>query len=127
MIYVLFSGETSAGKSTLINKILENEIFLGHTLESTSTICKIRNLERAKVITKRKTGEVVDLVLPEPFDIRDESNLETLQELLTDLTDMTVSKASREFEYVDVGFPIPFLKVMTFQYTMLKKKFASFL
>lgn len=110
-----FPGETSAGKSTLINMILQKNIFIGHTIESTSTICKIRNLDRVRIITKRKDGQIdePELDLTERCDLTSERGVELLRTHLTELTDRTLSERSVDFEFVDVGFPIPFLKVLT--------------
>lgn len=110
-----FPGETSAGKSTLINKILQKKIFIGHTIESTSTICKIRNLDRVRIITKCKDGQIdePEIDLTERCDLTSECGVELLRTHLTELTDRTLSDRSFDFEFVDVGFPIPFLKVLT--------------
>lgn len=110
---MLFVGETSAGKSTLINKILQKNIFQGHTEESTSTICKIRNLEGVKIIAKCNDGSTRSMDLSKDCEMSTESGVEMLRKTLTALTDMVVSAGSVNFEYVDVGFPIPFLKVFT--------------
>lgn len=110
---IVIAGETSAGKSTLINKILQKKIFIGHTIESTSTICKIRNLDRVRIITKCKDEQQIDepeIDLTEKCDLTSECGVELLRTHLTELTDRTLSDRSFDFEFVDVGFPIPFLK-----------------
>lgn len=109
---IVIAGETSAGKSTLLNMILQKNIFIGHTIESTSTICKIRNLDRVRIITKRKDEQIDDpeIDLTERCDLTSEPGVELLRTHLKELTDKTSSKRSVEFEFVDVGFPIPFLK-----------------
>lgn len=116
-----FPGETSAGKSTLLNMILQKNIFIGHTIESTSTICKIRNLDRVRIITKRKDEQIDDpeIDLTERCDLTSEPGVELLRTHLKELTDKTSSKRSVEFEFVDVGFPIPFLKVLTKLFGMI--------
>lgn len=106
-----FSGETSAGKSTLINKLLEKRIFKGRNNESTSTICSIRNSDRIKITTKRITGEMVDTDLTEKCDLETKEGVKILRDFLKNLTDMTSSAESVHFQSVDIGFPIPFLKV----------------
>lgn len=109
---IVIAGETSAGKSTLINMILQKNIFIGHTIESTSTICKIRNLDRVRIITKRKDGQIdePELDLTERCDLTSERGVELLRTHLTELTDRTLSERGVDIEFVDVGFPIPFLK-----------------
>lgn len=111
---VTFLGETCAGKTTLINKILEKNIFEDQNDESTSTICKIRNSEAVKIIAKSKDGKIDEIDLSEVCDLNSDSGVEILQTALADLTDMTKSEGSVNFEYVDVGMPIPFLKVLTY-------------
>lgn len=110
-MFSLISGETSAGKSTLINTILGKIIFIGTTSESTSTICKIRNLEKVRIITENLKGEIDETDLP-TCDIQSQSGEKLLRTTLTELTDMT-SENFKEVKYVDVGFPIPFLQVIT--------------
>lgn len=97
----------------MINKILQKNIFKGNTEESTSTICKIRNLEAVKIKAKSKDGSIVNIDLQGKCDMSEESGVEMLRKVLTDLTDKIESPGSVNFEYVDVGFPIPFLKVIT--------------
>ncbi|XP_062596538.1 uncharacterized protein in xynA 3'region-like, partial [Saccostrea cucullata] len=100
--------ETSAGKSTLINKLLQKRIFNARNKESTSTICKIRNSEEIKIITERVNGEIQ--TIPLQCNIETEKGEKSLRDILNNLTDMTSSKDSKNFRYVDIGFPIPFLK-----------------
>lgn len=106
---IVIAGETSAGKSTLINKLFEKQLFRGRNNESTSTICKLRNSERIRVITTDMIGK------REETDLTDKCNLETkegvkmLRNFLKDLTDLTSSEKSVTFNSVEVEFPIPFL------------------
>lgn len=106
IIQVKFLGETSAGKSTLINKILEKRIFKGRNNESTSTICKIRNSAKTRILTESMTGQIDETDLTEKDDVE-----KALRDSLKKLTDMTSSKECIHFRSVDIGFPIPFLKV----------------
>lgn len=106
---IVIAGETSAGKSTLINKLFEKQLFRGRNNESTSTICKLRNSKRIRVITTDMRGQ------REETDMTDKCNLETkegvkmLRNFLKDLTDLTSSEKSVTFNSVEVEFPIPFL------------------
>lgn len=107
----LFTGETSSGKSTLINKILGKNIFRGRNVESTATVCKLRNCDKIRIIIEHISGEM------ETIDLSNECNLETkpgrklMRGKLKELTDMTKSTKSKDFRCVDIGFHIPFLKV----------------
>lgn len=93
--------------------ILQKNIFIGHTAESTSTICKIRNLDRVRIIAKSKDGQIDETDLTEICDLTSERGVELLRTALTELTDKTLSEKSVDLEFVDVGFTIPFLKVLT--------------
>lgn len=105
----ILSGETSAGKSTLINKILGKEIFSPELFESASTICKIRNSKCKIIISKLNSGQEDKKV----FDGQ-EVDSETVHKILSELLE---SEKSKKIAFVDVGFPIPFLKV-TFYYLL---------
>lgn len=116
------SGETSAGKTILVNKILEKRIFICENHESTSTICKIRNFDGIKVITESNKGQVVtDLT---GLDLSTEDGVATLRKHLErstkiqpfqgDMYDEYQSGAYEEFQSVDIGLPIPFLQVKVF-------------
>ncbi|XP_052691975.1 uncharacterized protein LOC128170024 [Crassostrea angulata] len=102
---IVIAGETSAGKSTLINKILEKRIFKGRNNESTSTICKIRNSAKTRILTESMTGQIDETDLTEKNDVE-----KALRDSLKKLTDMTSSEECIHFRSVDIGFLIPFLK-----------------
>lgn len=110
----LILGETSAGKSTLINKILQKEIFKCRTNESTSTICKIRNSERVRIITESLTGQIEETDMTDRCDLATSKGVKVLRNYLKEFTDKTSSKNTNKFQSVDIGFPIPFLMVKQF-------------
>lgn len=99
---IVIAGETSAGKSTLINKLLGKQLFKSRNNESTSTICKLRNSDKIRVKTTNMKGE------QEETDLTDKCNLETkegvkmLRDFLKDLTDLTSSDKSVTFKSVEV-------------------------
>ncbi|XP_062575658.1 uncharacterized protein in xynA 3'region-like [Saccostrea cucullata] len=107
---ILVAGETSSGKSTLINKILQKRIFKAKLKESTSTICKIRNSDEVRIITKDINGELRTVAFQEKCDLETDDGLKSLRDTLENLTDVTSARDSNNFQSVDVGFPIPFLK-----------------
>ena len=41
-----------------------------------------------------------------------QEGIRTLRKILNDLTNLTDSTKSKEYKNVDIGFPIPFLKVI---------------
>lgn len=107
---IVIAGETSAGKSTLINKLLGKQLFKGRNNESTSTICKLRNSDKIRVKTTNMKGE------QEETDLTDKCNLETkegvkmLRDFLKDLTDLTSSEKSVTFKSVEVELTFPLLE-----------------
>lgn len=107
---IVIAGETSAGKSTLINKLLGKQLFKGRNNESTSTICKLRNSDKIRVKTTNMKGE------KEETDLTDQCNLETkegvkmLRDFLKDLTDLTSSEKSVTFKSVEVELTFPLLE-----------------
>lgn len=107
----------------MINCLLGKTIFETPNLESTSTICKLRNSRRINIITKTDKGE-------DKKDLTDICNLSTkkgvevFRETLDEVTNVTFTQG--HVQSVDVGFPIPFLKVsLAFkeQFTNSKKKY----
>lgn len=107
--YIL--GETSAGKSTLINKILNRRIFKGRNLETTSTIIKLRDSERVRIITENDAGKIKEKDFSDKFDLASKDGAKVLRDYLKYMTDMTASQRSAQIRSVDIGLPIPFLKV----------------
>ena len=101
-------GETSSGKSTLINKILKKNIFKGSTNESTATICKLRNSEKITIKVEDKNKKVEELDISED-DLETQEGISNLSKELTKYTE------NSEFNCVDIGLPLPFLKVNKFK------------
>lgn len=107
-----FSGETSSGKSTLINKILGIKLFKGKLAESTSTICKIRNSDQIKIITTNKTGEINERDFSNISNLSN-NDVRELRNYLKERTDLThmPPDLNADFQTVDILLPVPFLKV----------------
>lgn len=109
MLNIIFAGEKSAGKSTLINAILGSRVFKCGKRESTSTVFKIRNSETVQIIVENVSGtkDVIDLT-----DECDASTKEGQKLLRSTLKDLTTLEESKHFRSIDIGLPIPFLKVI---------------
>lgn len=95
----------------MINKLLGKNIFKGKILESTSTICKIRNYDRTRVITEKVTGEKEVKDFTEECDIDTKMGVEMLRDFLETKTDLTCMSSDENIKSVDIGFPIHFLQV----------------
>lgn len=94
----------------MINKILEKDIFKPKLRESSSCIVKVRNLDTVRIVTERMSGEKEERYLTDECDTDTENGLKQMKKILKKITDIK-SKESRVYRSVDVGFPIPFLKV----------------
>lgn len=109
VIYI--SGETSSGKSTLINTILGKKIFKTRNRESTSTICKLRNSKTIRIIAERISGETSLTELD--CDPETEDGEKKIRKILKGLTDVTAQSDSKMNNCVDIGLPIPLLTVLS--------------
>lgn len=94
-----------------MNKILEKKIFKSRHLESTSTICKVRNSDRTKVIVVNEDSERTEKDLTGECDTTTKEGEKKLKQILKEYTDVTHSKDSAANKSVEITFPIPFLKV----------------
>lgn len=85
-------------------------------------ICKICNFEVVKIEIKCKDGLIVNIDLLGKCDMSDEFGVDMLWDVLMELIDMFVFVGSVNFEYVDVGFFILFLKVIIcWKYNIVEK------
>nr|XP_022336257.1 transmembrane GTPase Marf-like [Crassostrea virginica] len=107
---IVVAGETSSGKSTLINKILQKEIFKGKNNESTSTICKIRNTDKIRIITENGSGKTKEIDLSNKYDLETNTGIRGFRKELEELIDLKKDSTYNEHCSVDIGFPIPLLK-----------------
>lgn len=107
---IVIAGETSAGKSTLINKLLGKKLFKGRNNESTSTICKLRNSDKIRVKTTDMEGEKKETDWTDKCNLETKEGVKMLRDFLKGLTDLTSSKKSATFKSVEVEFTIPLLE-----------------
>ncbi|XP_078329880.1 transmembrane GTPase Marf-like [Crassostrea virginica] len=107
---IVFAGEPSSGKSTLINKILDKKVLITRNAQSTSTVCKIRNSEKIKISAEHASGKTKEIELTDKCDINNKEGQKLLRNTLKPLTDIVSSEKSKEYQTVDIGMPIPFLK-----------------
>ena len=109
LVNMCFTGETCSGKSTLINAILEKDIFKGKNRPSTSTICKIRNCGKTRIIIEYTSGD--KSTIEHQFDLETKEGRKQLRDNLDTVTSKSSSSEGKNIRSVDLGFPIPFLKV----------------
>lgn len=110
---IVIAGETSAGKSTLINKMLGKMLFKGRNNESTSTICKLRNSERIRIVTTTMTGKTEETDFTGKCDLETKEGVRILRNFLKELTDMVSSTNSVTYRSVEIELPFSFLKCNT--------------
>lgn len=97
----------------MINRILNRRLFKGRNLETTSTIIKLRNSERVKIITESDTGKIEESDFTDKCDLASKDGEKVLRDFLKNMTDMTASQRSLQIRSVDISLPIPFLQVTT--------------
>lgn len=95
----------------MINRILGKRIFKARNVESTSTICKIRNAEDVRITIEHSNGETEVIHLPSDCDLDTKEGERKMRDTLKTRTDLTSSKESKHYRSVDIRFPISFLKV----------------
>ena len=97
---VFFEGETGAGKSTIINRIIGGrELLPTHVTTCTRNICRIGNSHIFSISTKDCNGEELETSV---FFDREELT-KTLKRILKNV--------SPDIVYVDIGMPLPILQV----------------
>lgn len=97
------TGETSCGKSSIINLILGEMILPTSITASTSRVCRIKHFERCMVSTRNSKDEEIESFLFEN-SMEMAKKLETLAQ-----TD------DEEISYVDIYMPVPLLQVGSFK------------
>ncbi|XP_076071922.1 uncharacterized protein LOC143043543 [Mytilus galloprovincialis] len=94
---ILIAGETSAGKTTLINQLVGKEIFFTSNLAATGAVCRIRNSKSLSIQIHSKDH---------PTEEKAAADFDELESLLTQFTDIEKHPP----EMIDVYLPVPILK-----------------
>lgn len=97
------TGETSCGKSSIINLILGEMILPTSITASTSRVCRIKHSKQCMVSTRNSKDEEIESFLFEN-SMEMAKKLETLAQ-----TD------DEEISYVDIYMPVPLLQVGSFK------------
>lgn len=104
MKFFLFLGETSAGKSTLINLLIGQKVLQTGNLPTTGKITRIRDSETMKIQSYSKNETLLKEV--------EVPNVKKLRKIIADLT--VISRRSfivSDLYVVDAYLPVPILKV----------------
>ncbi|CAC5416777.1 unnamed protein product [Mytilus coruscus] len=94
---ILIAGETSAGKTTLINQLVGKDIFFTSNLAATGTVCRIRNSNSLSVQIHSKDHPIIEKAA---------ADFHELASLLKQYTDIE----SNPPEMIDVYLPVPILQ-----------------
>lgn len=85
-------------------------LFKGRNLESTSTVCKLRNSERTRIITTTMTGETETTDFTDKCDLETKKGVKMLRDFLKERTEMKSTKSVPN-RSVEIELPFPFLEV----------------
>ncbi|XP_063422214.1 uncharacterized protein LOC134706836 [Mytilus trossulus] len=98
---IVVAGETTAGKSSLLNLLLGSDVLPHSLLTCTTTICRLWNKEEKAVLVTDADDEVTRLHLPK--DMEAALMKEKLQNYVSDAS-------QNKYKFVDIHWPIPILK-----------------
>lgn len=112
MLHIKFIlGDTSCGKSSLINEILNEKPTEDRMLETTLTFVKLRNSDRVRITTESDTGNIKEKDFTEKCDLESKDGVKVLRDYLKNMSYMTASRKTSQIRSVVIGFPNPFLKI----------------
>ncbi|XP_062569208.1 uncharacterized protein LOC134231285 [Saccostrea cucullata] len=103
---ILVAGETSSGKSTLINSLIGENIMKSRTTENTSTICRIWNSENIGLKVYNDKNECIHSKLDYSRD-----QLPEFRKEVQKYTD--VGSMPENCSFVDILYPVSLLKGKT--------------
>lgn len=104
---IVFSGETSAGKSSIINRIIGNSILPVDIKACTNTVCRIKYSEELQVSCRDAEGEIVQKMF---FD--------NVQKMKTSLKN-SIESEDKIIQFVDIWYPVDVLKVRSLTFTAI--------
>ncbi|XP_060590684.1 uncharacterized protein LOC132745735 isoform X2 [Ruditapes philippinarum] len=105
---IVVAGETSAGKSSLLNLILGTEVLPHSLLCATSTICRLHNSESKRFEIITDTDEVIKIEVDSNDD--PDTQEEKLKEKLKPYVSGTESREQHKYKQVEIYWPIPMLQ-----------------
>ena len=108
----ILTGETSSGKSTLLNLILGEQLLPYSVLSTTSTICELRYGDTPKLVAHFKNKELGDttktVVLDEPSEASEQSYLQQISEFVHLKTNR---EKGSDYKKIELFWPHNLLKV----------------
>ena len=107
--YVLWIGETSAGKSSVINLILGEDLLPYALLSTTSTICELKYGEKPKIgVHFKQTGSTRQPMFQELVT----DGRETYKEQIEKFVSLKSDREKAPYTKIELFFPHPLFKVI---------------
>lgn len=101
MIYSFLQGETSSGKSSIINLILGEKILPSGITASTSRVCRVKYYKRCMISTRDNKDEELENM-----------SFENSKEMAEKLKTVAITNDTK-ISYIDIYMPVPLLLVGT--------------
>lgn len=99
-----FKGETSSGKSSIINLLLEKKILPTGIKACTSRVCRVKYSERLSISTRNKNDEELSNTT-----FKNTNDMATTLEILAKTKDPLI-------RYIDIMIPGAFVKVIVYPF-----------
>ena len=103
---IYFPGETSAGKSSLLNLLLGTDVLPHSLLCATATICRLHNSKDKRVEIESFEGDIKTI----PLDESDQTS-EALHRKLKPYISSKEMRINNPYKNVDIYWPLPLLQV----------------
>ncbi|XP_056003288.1 uncharacterized protein LOC125661203 [Ostrea edulis] len=99
---IVVAGETNAGKTTLLNKIMGRPILTSDHLSNTGRVCRVRNSQKKGIRLYTKDNQMIQEIF---IDKATE-----LKKTLRKYCEKNEEMSQETFHYVDLLFPVDVLK-----------------
>ena len=101
-----YSGETSAGKSSLLNLLLGTDVLPHSLLCATATICRLHNSKDKRIEIESHEGVIKTISLDES-----DQTSEALHKRLKPYISSKEMRIKNPYKNVDIYWPLPLLQV----------------